>query len=186
MKTCIINNSYCTPRPCANCQRVFCAHEHPQLRSFGYYGQFCTEECQDAKVQQVLARGKERFNASRIVLIVEPEFCYLVFNRHKRERGIRGYGFKILQESRMYASDRLDIDYCHYPGFAIVDHPVTYEINPDLAVAIAVYDEHDSSMWTIVGFRLLDGEIDTFGVGGHIEVIDLRQAEEYERYGGAA
>jgi hypothetical protein len=175
MKECIIQNAYCTPQSCANCTRVFCAHEHPELRAFGSYGQYCSRDCQDAKNQQVFALGQERFNQSRIVLIVEEGYCYLVCNKHKREKNARGYGFKILQESAKAPGEKLVLDYCYYPGFSSEDHPVTYEMRSHLQVAIAINDEYDNSMWTIVGFRLLDdGTIDTYGVGGHIEVIDMR------------
>ncbi len=172
---CVINNPYCTPRPCATCRRVFCAHEREDRRAFGSYGQYCSPECRDAKCKQVWERGSARFEASRVVLVVEQEYCYLVCNRHKVGGEKPGYGFKILQESAETPEGKLELDYCHYPGFSVEDHPVTYMLHPCLSVGIAVYDERDHSMWTIVGFRLLpDGQIDTYGVGGQIEVIDLR------------
>ncbi len=177
MKECIIQNAYCTPRPCAYCKRVFCAHEHPKLRAFGSYGQYCTEECRDTKNQQLFALGQTRFDQTRVVLIVEESYCYLVCNKRNREKGGEGYGFKILHESAKSLTDKLDLDYCHYPGFSIEDHPVTYEIRPRLQIVVYIYDEYSNSVWTMLGFRLLeDGAFDTYGVGGHIEVIDLRPA----------
>jgi len=175
---CPINNAYCKPRPCENCKRIFCAHQHPELRSFGYYGQYCSPECRDAKAEQMMVLGRTRWECSRIVLIVEQEYCYLVINRKNKEKP--GYGFKILHEEANSRGDGLNLDYCHYPGFSVEDHPVTYAMHPQLQVAIAVYDERDRSMWTIIGFRVLDGEVDTYGVGGHIEVIDLRKEETDE------
>lgn len=172
---CPINNAYCTRQPCAYCKHVFCAHMRPERRAWGYYGQYCSPECRDAKHAEIFALGKTRFGASRVVLIVEEEYCYLVLNK----RGERpGYGFRILDECAKTEIDKLNLCYCHYPGFSTEDHPVTYAMYPRLAVAMTVEDESRHSMWTIVGFRVLDGEIDTFGVGGHIEVIDRRQTEE--------
>jgi hypothetical protein len=173
---CPINNAYCTPRACVHCGHIFCGHE-PECKPVGFSHQFCSGECRDAKYTEIYALGKERFQQSRMVLIVEQEWCYLVLNRHKASKEHRGYGFKILQESASLRDGKLGLDYCHYPGFSTDDHPVSYKLYPRLAVAIAVYDEYDSSMWTIVGFRMLDGEIDTYGVGGHIEVIDRRGKE---------
>lgn len=182
MQPCPINNAYCTPAPCANCRRVFCAHEHEKMedrRAYGSYGQYCSEACRDAKLAAIWEIGKERFAVSRIVLVVEQDYCYLVLNKHKVGGEKPGYGFKIL--SIWLLSDgktvKMEPLYCHYPGFAIADHPVTFELFPQLEVALTVYDEYDRSMWTIVGFRVLDGEI-AYGVGGSIDVIDLRKAEQ--------
>jgi hypothetical protein len=163
--TCIINNAYCTPKPCVNCGRVFCAHEHPERRAFGYYGQYCTVECHDAKQQTIFAIGENQFSLSRVVLVVEQEYCYLVLNKSHR------YGFRILQTNKQSG-----LDYSHYPGFGTKDCPCTYAMLPDLSIAICVYDESNSSCWTMVGFRFTEKKIDTFGVGGHIEVVDLRKA----------
>lgn len=179
MKVCIINNAYCTPCPCANCYCIFCAHEHPELRAFGYYGQYCTKECREAKNKQIWELGKARFNHSQVVLVVERDYCYLVLNQHKQHTEAKGgYGFKVLHESAKSLTDTPALDYCHFPGLSVEDYPITYAMKPKLQVAISVTDEYVKSMWTIVGFRVLDGEIDTYGVGGHIEVIDLRSESE--------
>jgi hypothetical protein len=126
-------------------------------------------------MQQVFEQGAKRFELSRVVLVMEEEYCYLVCNRHKREKDAKGYGFKILQQSAKEVGGKLALDYCHFPGFSIEDHPVTYEVRPHLQIMLYVYDEYNSSVWTMLGFRLLEnGAVDTFGVGGSIVVIDER------------
>lgn len=181
MRLCIIGNAYCIPCPCANCYRIFCAHEHPEKRAFGYYGQYCSKECQDAKCTQIWEIGKTRFQYSRVVLIVEFNHCYLVLNRHKDNKEAKGgYGFKILHESAESLTDKLALDYSHFPGLGVGNYPITFTMMPKLQVALSLTDEYDKSMWTIVGFRVLSGEIDTYGVGGHIEVVDLRSESEAE------
>ncbi|SRR5579885_466039 len=174
--TCPLNHPHGEPRACAHCGRTFCAHEQAERRAYGSYHQYCSEACRDAKQTAIWQQGAAHFAESRIVLIVEEAFCYLVLNRHKVGGETPGYGFKILQQHRPRPDDtRLDLDYCHYPGFSTADHPVTYALEPELAVAVAVYDEHVGSMWTMVGFELRqDSSIVTFGVGGFIVVLDRR------------
>jgi hypothetical protein len=151
---------------------------HPDKRAFGSYGQYCSPECRDTKNAALWTLGSARFGASGIVLIVESEYVYLVLDRMVKEHS-QGYNFKILQESCMYGDHtERHMDYCHYPGFGIEDHPVTYKIYPQMAVAIERYDVYAKSVWTMVGFSIAeDGTVNTFGVGGHIEVIDSRKEQ---------
>lgn len=157
---CVINHPLCKPDCCNGCGREFCAHELPDTRAIGYYGEYCSETCRAAKRAQILELAQTHFKQARLVLVVEERYCYLVPNHAER------YGFKILSDEGSGPLYTYADRWC--PAL------LTYAMTKQLTISYCVTDEKWQSMWTIRGFRFVDGSVDVFGVGEALVVIDQR------------
>jgi len=169
MSVCIIHHPLCEPSTCIACHQAFCGHDESKHPT-GYYHEYCSQECHDAKKEQLWALAEQRFKECCAVLIVEHSYCFLLPSTKGQ------YGFKILSGHAKSLEDSMAVDYQYFDKFSTEKRVLcAYRMTPKLEIAFTIYQEKYRSMWTICGFRLLDGEIDTYGVGGNIDVIDLRK-----------